>query len=105
MGAADLLQQLHMAGLHVDVAGSRLIVTPATKGFPVSFKLQYSNDGKAWVDIKSYADYPNPGGRPQKLLFGRTITASCFRILAQKLSKGEDGEYCMQLSEITTLRH
>ena len=80
-----------------------LIVTPAPGGFPVNFKLQYSNDGKSWVDIKPYTDYPNPADKPQELLFGKTITASRFRILAQGLSKDEDGRYCLQLTQITTM--
>ena len=82
-----------------------LLVTPCPKGygFPVTFKLQYSNDGKSWADIKSFEDYPNPGGKPCKLAFGRTIKAAYFRILAQRLSKDEGGQFCLRVGEITTL--
>lgn len=72
-------------------------------GFPVDFAIQYSNDGKKWTDIKSCENYPNPGNALQKLLFGKTITASRFRILARKLSPGDDGTFRLQLGEITAL--
>ena len=36
-------------------------------------------------------------------MFGKTITASRFRILAQKLSQDESGSYSLQLGEITTI--
>jgi hypothetical protein len=72
-------------------------------GFPVDFKLQHSRNGKRWTDIKSFENYPNPGDKPQRLLFGKVVTASRFRILATRLSKDEEGRYCLQLGEITTL--
>ena len=82
-----------------------LEITPAANslGFPVDFKLQHSADGKKWTDIKSYENYPSPGDRPQKLLFGKTVFASCFRVLATKLSRDEDGRFCLRLGEIRPL--
>ena len=79
-----------------------LEVTPAENGFPIDIKLQHSQDGKKWTDIKSFTSYPKPD-KPIKLMFGKTITASRFRILAQKLSQDESGSYSLQLGEITTI--
>ena len=81
-----------------------LEVTPAANGFPVDFKLQHSQDGKKWVDVKAFTDFPTPD-KPIKLMFGKTITASRFRILAQKLSEDESGKYCFQIGEIMTIPH
>jgi hypothetical protein len=82
---------------------SGLILTPAAVGgFPVDFRTQYSSDGKVWADIRSYSDYTAPGGKPHSLAFGKPITASYFRILATKLSKDKEGDYCFALSELTT---
>lgn len=80
-----------------------LLVTPATGGFPVDFTLQHSNDGKRWSDIRSYTSCPDPAGKPKQLVFGKTISAAYFRILAQKLSSDSSGGYAMRLAEISTI--
>ena len=87
------------------VDGLEVTPRPGGHGFPVDFVLQCSGDGKKWTDIKSYESYPNPGDKSQRLLFGKTITASRFRVLAKKMSQDEDGKHCLQLAEITTLNH
>ncbi len=89
-------------GASYPVEGLEIAPGPGGRGFPTDFVLQYSGDGRKWTDIKSFESYPNPGGKSQKLMFGRTITASRFRILAKKLSPDQDGKYCLQISEMTT---
>lgn len=80
-----------------------LMVTPCRGGFPVSFKLQHSNDGKSWADIESCENCPRPAGRTLKLSFNKTVMASYFRILATRLAAGSDGKYCLSVGEITTV--
>ncbi|MCX6376894.1 MAG: discoidin domain-containing protein [Armatimonadetes bacterium] len=86
------------------VEGLEITLAAGELRFPVDLQVQHSADGKKWTDIQCYADYPDdPGDRAGKLLFGKTVFASRFRILATKLSQDEGGRYCLQLGEIKTL--
>ncbi len=82
-----------------------LEVTPTAGGFgfPAEFMVENSRDGKTWTFIRGFTGSPNPDGSPQKLMFGKTVTASRFRILATRLSKDDEGAYSMRIGEISTL--
>lgn len=75
-------------------------LTVRSIGSPTKMVLQYSNDGKSWVDIGSY-----DSAGPAAMLFGKTITASYFRVLTKELPQNPVGQYSMNVSDIGTLLH
>lgn len=76
-------------------------VTPraAGEGFPLSLKLQYSNDNAAWFDLPArvHEVYPNPGNVPQIVETGG-IAARYVRLFSDRI--GYDANARFQLAEV-----
>lgn len=77
-------------------------VTPrGTLGYPLDFKLQYSNNGIRWLDIpgESYTNFSNTGN-VRTFTFSQPILARFIRMYATRLGLDDMGGYHFQLADL-----
>jgi len=86
---------------------NQMILTPRFVGqalaFPKDFKLIYSDDASAWIDVPDhlYTDYDRPSGNSGEVfIFSDTIRTRYIGVMATKLDTDNVGTYYFQLAEI-----
>ncbi|GGD51143.1 discoidin domain-containing protein [Paenibacillus nasutitermitis] len=94
--------QLDLGQKQYSLSDIRLTARPVGYGFPVDFKIQYSDDAATWSNVPgaSFVNYSNPGGKEVVIPFQSTVNARYLRINATKLGTDNGGGYYLQFAEV-----
>lgn len=93
--------QLDLGSRQHAISGVRLDARVKGYGFPIDFKLQYSDNGTAWTDAPggAFTNFSNPGHQEVSIPFTKPINARYLRLYATKLGHDDYNAYYLQINE------
>ncbi|MCQ6562743.1 discoidin domain-containing protein [Paenibacillus mendelii] len=94
--------QVDLGSKQYSLDAVRLDPRPKGYGFPVDFKLQYSDNGTTWNDIPgaNFTNFSNPGNKEVVLPFTKRVNARYIRLYATKLGHDDFNTYYLQMEEM-----